>query len=102
ATGVAAPAEPALTAFLVTMGDAARAAGVALLHRMRAEGIRCDSDFVGRSVKAQMRESNRQAALYTLLLGDNELEANNIALKDMTAGTQEMFSVDEAIAKLKA
>jgi histidyl-tRNA synthetase len=91
-----------LTAFLVTMGDEARAAGVQLLHELRAAGIRCDCDFVGRSVKAQMREANRQAARFTLLLGDNELAQNAVAVKDMSTSTQEVLPVEAAIEKLKS
>ena len=73
ASQLAASEEP-LTAFLVTLGDVARAAGVGLLQRLRAAGIRADADFVGRSVRAQMREADRQKAHSTrLLVGDNEL-----------------------------
>lgn len=102
ALGLSAPTEPKLTAFLATMGDAARAHGVLVLRRLREAGIRCDCDFVGRSVRAQMRESNRQAALFTLLLGDNELADGTIAVKDMTEGGQEVLSLEAAIEKLKA
>ena len=102
ASRLAPPAAAPLTAFLVTMGDAARAAGVGILRGLRAAGIRCDCDFVGRSVKAQMREANRQAARFTLLLGDNELATGEIAVKDMAAGTQETMPLAAAIDKLKS
>ncbi|HVF10687.1 MAG TPA: histidine--tRNA ligase [Abditibacteriaceae bacterium] len=90
-----------LTAFLVTLGDPARAAGVLILHQLREAGIRCDCDFVGRSIKAQMREANRQNARFALVLGDNELAEGTVSLKDMAAGTQEVLPLPAAIAKLK-
>lgn len=99
--GAPRPVIEPLTAFLVTMGDTAHAAGVKLLHKMRAAGINCDSDFVGRSVKAQMRESNRQQARFTLLLGDNELAEGTIAVKDMAQSSQETMPVRAALEKLK-
>lgn len=102
AMGHAALTTPPLTAFLVTIGDEARAEGVALLKQLREAGIRCDSDFVGRSVKAQMREANRQAARYTLLLGSDELAQETIALKDMAASTQETLPRDAAVTRLQA
>lgn len=101
ATGKTAVSNTPLTAFLVTMGEDARAAGVKILHQLREAGIRVDSDFVGRSVKAQMRESNRQGARYTLILGESELAANSIAVKNMEAGTQEVLPLAEAIELLK-
>jgi histidyl-tRNA synthetase len=102
AVGALASAASPLTAFVVTLGDEARAAGVALLHELREAGIRCDSDFVGRSLKAQMREANRQAARYTLLLGSDELAQGVLALKDMATSTQETLPRQAVIERLLA
>ncbi len=90
------------TAFLVALGDAARERGVQILHQLRASGISCDCDFVGRSMRAQMREANRQNARFTLLLGDDEIAAGTIALKDMSSSAQETLPLNEAITRLKS
>lgn len=100
ASGVEVPSPPQLTAFLVTMGDAARAAGVGVLRCLREAGVLCDSDFVGRSVRAQMREANRQNARFALMLGDNELESGTIAVKDMVTGEQEVMPAEAVPHKL--
>lgn len=100
-SGFASDSTPPLTAFLVSLGDNARAAAPRVLKQLREAGIRADCDFVGRSIKAQMREANRQTAQFALILGDNELAENTIALKDMTAGTQEVLPMQQAIEKLK-
>jgi histidyl-tRNA synthetase len=92
---------PQLTAFLVTLGDNARAAGPKVLSRLRRAGIRSDCDFVGRSLRAQMREANRQNARFALILGDNELAEDKVAVKDMAAGTQEIVPTPQAIQKLQ-
>jgi histidyl-tRNA synthetase len=96
------PPEPPLTAFLVTMGDAARAAGVRILHQLRAEGIRCDCDFTGRRVRRQLEEASRQGARVALILGDDELAQGTIAMKDQATGVQEVLPIDAAIEKLKS
>jgi histidyl-tRNA synthetase len=64
-----------LTAFLVTLGDAARAAGTRILANLRENGINSDRDFAGRSMRAQMREANRQNARFVLIVGEDELAA---------------------------
>ena len=76
--------------------------GVEVLQQLRASGISCDCDFVGRSMRAQMREANRQKARFALILGDNELAANKIAVKDMESGEQELMPMDEALIKMAA
>ncbi|HEX8463002.1 MAG TPA: histidine--tRNA ligase [Abditibacterium sp.] len=90
-----------LTAFLVTLGDAAREAGAKILAQLRAADIACDRDFVGRSMRAQMREANRQQARFTLIVGEDELAAGTVSLKNMESGTQETLPLAQAIEMLK-
>ena len=92
---------PSLTAFLVTLGDAAREAAPGVLRALRDAGIRCDSDFVGRSMRAQMREANRQNARFALIVGESELAENALAVKNMESGEQEILPMAQAIEKLK-
>ena len=86
-----------LTAFVVTLGDNARAAAPQLLARVRAANLSCDRDFVGRSLKAQMREANRSRARYALIIGDDELASDSVSLKDLDAGEQQILPLDEAL-----
>ena len=86
-----------LTAFVVTLGDNARNAAPKLVSRVRVAGLSCDRDFVGRSLKAQMREANRSHARYALIIGDDELAADAVALKDLDAGTQQVLPLGDAL-----
>jgi histidyl-tRNA synthetase len=86
-----------LTAFLVTLGDAARGAGAKILAQLRQSGVACDRDFVGRSMRAQMREANRQNARFVVIVGEDELAAGTVSLKNMEQGTQETLSLAAAI-----
>lgn len=101
ASEVAAASTPALTAFLVTLSDEAREAAPGVLRQLRAGGVICDSDFVGRSMRAQMREANRQNARFALILGESELAQNSIAVKNMESGEQEVLPISDAPAKLQ-
>ena len=88
------------TAFLVSLGDTARKAAPVTLRKLRAAGVRADCDYVGRSLKAQMREANRMKARFAIIVGDNEIEAGTLAVKDMEASQQETLGFDEAVARL--
>lgn len=102
ALGLELPHAPQLTAFVVMLGDAARAAGPRILHSLRAANVSCDCDYVGRSMRAQMREANRQNAKFALLLGDDELAANSIAVKNMESGEQETVSLEHCAQSLRS
>ncbi|PQV65457.1 histidyl-tRNA synthetase [Abditibacterium utsteinense] len=91
-----------LTAFLVTLGDEARAAGAQILATLRENGIHSDRDFAGRSMRAQMREANRQKARYVLIVGEDELKAGTVSLKNMESGTQETVPMSQVIESLSA
>jgi histidyl-tRNA synthetase len=101
ACGGSAVSTAPLTAFLVALGDNARNATPRILQRLRAAGVRCDCDFVGRSMRAQMREANRQNARFALILGDDELAQDSIAVKNMHEGTQQVLPLCEAIDQLR-
>ena len=102
AAGEPAPVEPErLTVWVVTLGERAREAAPKLVARVRAAGLSCDRDLVGRSMKAQMREANRSRARFALIIGDDELDADSVALKDLDAGEQQSLPLDQAIKEMK-
>ncbi len=77
---------PAL--FFVTLDDAARSWAFVEACNLRAKGISVELDYLGRSVKAQMREANRQRARYVIVIGENELKSGMARLKDMQGGNE--------------
>jgi histidyl-tRNA synthetase len=56
---------------------------------------------MGRSVKAQMKFADKIKAKYTIILGCNEISANEATIKEMATGTQSTVQLDaESIAAL--
>ncbi len=87
--------------FLVAMGDEASRQAVGILSDLRKSGIRADTDFAGKSFKAQMRAADKSGARYTLIFGDDEIAAGTIALKDMVDGVQEPVPLNGLFAALE-
>jgi len=86
--------EETLDLFIVVVGDDVRERAYAILQNLREHGIRCDMDFLRRSVKAQFREANRQNARYTIVLGGNEIEAGEATVKEMESGEEQSVRFD--------
>jgi histidyl-tRNA synthetase len=88
--------------FVATMGAETRAAGLQLLSRLRDAGIPADTDYLGRSLKAQLKLAGRLQARHVLILGEDELKAGTATLRDMDAGTQEPVPLGEIITRLRS
>ena len=75
------------------MGEAATEEAFRLTTQLRREGYAVQCDLMGRSVKAQMKYANKIGALYSMVLGDSELEAGSAQLKQMATGTAKPVSL---------
>ena len=77
-----------LNVFIVAMGEEAQNESLAWLKKIRNTGLRAELDLLSRSIKAQMREANRQNAQFVLLFGDDELKKKAFSVKLMDKGEQ--------------
>jgi histidyl-tRNA synthetase len=58
------------------------------------------NDLMKRNFKAQLSYANNIGAKHVIIVGEKEVEAGKLMLKDMTSGEQELLSLDEVITKL--
>jgi len=84
------PEPPPLDAFVVTIGEASRAEGLRLMYELRAGGLSADTDYLRRSVKAQMRYAGKCPARYVLMLGEDEAASGRVTVREMETGRQEV------------
>ncbi len=92
---------PRMDAFVATMGEVARPVGLRLLYELRSAGISADLDYLGRSLKAQMKLAGKQSARYVIILGENEVQSGVAAVKNMDAGTQESVPLTDIISHIR-
>lgn len=85
--------------YIGSMGDAAQEKAVALVKQLRNEGYHAECDVMGRGVKAQMKYANKIGAAFSVILGDNELEAGKATLKNMVSGEQTEIALDDRFAE---
>ena len=88
AADVTLPGAPQADVFIAALGDEAERWVFRTTQKFRDAGLHVALDLKGRSLKAQMKEANRQNADYTLIIGGNELEAEEATVKDMKSGEQ--------------
>jgi histidyl-tRNA synthetase len=79
--------------FIAAIGDEARNVAFRLMAELQRAGLRVELDYEGKSLKSQLRRSDKFKARFTLIIGGDELNRGTGALKEMVSGTQ----VDVAI-----
>jgi histidyl-tRNA synthetase len=88
--------------WLAALGAAARQAAWNLLTELRAAGIVADMDLADRSMKAQFKIADREAAKLCLIIGDNELAKGEVMLKNLSTGDQSPVPRTEIISRVKS
>jgi len=98
---IAIPKEQRLQVYIVTLGEAARQKGFAVLKNLRDMGIRSDMDYLGRSLPSQLKAADKLKAQFAIIIGDDELNNGLAVIKSMDEKTQEKIKFDEVLRKFK-
>ena len=100
--GVAVGQERRVDVYGVPLGQAAKKAMAGVINDLRAAGISADMSYGDRGLKGAMKGADRSGSLYTLVLGENELNNGTVAVKDMRAHDQQDIALSEVVSILRA
>jgi len=78
------PDEEQIKLYIVSMGEESKIFALNLIKELRTSGIKCETDFLNRSVKSQMKEANKLNVKYVIVIGDEELKSKSVKLKNMS------------------
>ncbi|MFO0715930.1 MAG: histidine--tRNA ligase [Nitrospira sp.] len=87
--------------YVAAFGTKAVDVGCALLDELRQAGVPADMDFRSTSLKAHLRQADRLGALYTILLGDDEIEKGTTTLRNMQTKAQEDLPLRDLVSSLQ-
>jgi len=82
------PLIPGPIVFVAYLGETAREAAVKLCGELRKSGIAALQAPGGKSLKAQLRQANSAGVRYTVIIGEDEIKAGTVQLRDMTTSEQ--------------
>lgn len=86
--------------FCIPLGDDARHVTVGLLGRLRAAGVGADMAFDSRGLKGAMKAADRSGARFALIIGEEEIAARAVMVRDLLEGTQEPVPLDEVVDRM--
>ena len=91
--------------YVAPIGQRASLESLVLARELRTQGVVVDVDTRGTSLKAMLRRANSLGAPICLVLGDSEIDAGQVQVKDLAGHGQSVATraqvVAEVIARLK-
>ena len=100
ALGKTVECKPVLDLYIAALGEKACKEAFRLCNELRINGISTEMDYKEKSLKAKMRQANKIGARYVAILGEDELEKNEIAFRNMANGEQSQIKLDMFITKI--
>lgn len=94
------PAKATIDAVIVPMGAAAEARALGLLADLRRGGVAVDMAYKGK-MKQRLAKADALGARYALILGDDELAAGVVAVKDLATGDQRKVAFADVAEALR-
>lgn len=88
--------------YMVILGEKALSKALIIANNLRVDlNLSVITESSRRSVKAQMKEANRQGAQFAIILGENEIKNGLATIKNMNEGTQEEIELNKIIEYFK-
>ena len=92
---------PSPLVYVVVAGKKAQDESYRVLRELRANGVPAESALQERALAKQLEDASRRGASWVIILGEKEVQAGKVTLRDMTSRTEELIPFATAIGRLK-
>ena len=92
--------EPAPDLYFGILGDI-KSEGSKIVKALRDKGLTVETDYLDRSVKAQMKYANKIGARYTVILGGDELARGTVKVKNMDDGSEQECAIGQIAEEIR-
>jgi histidyl-tRNA synthetase len=96
-----ASSESDLLVYVASAGEGARSAAMKALSALRASGVPSEAAFLPRSLSRQLEEASGAGARWAVIVGDKEVAAGGVTLRDLQTRNEELLPLTEAIGRVK-
>jgi histidyl-tRNA synthetase len=93
--------EAIVDVFVAPMSDETRPKSFEICQTLRSSNIKTEIDLSRKKLKKLLNTANKLKAKYVILVGKNDLDENNVTIKDMDSGDQEKIAIDDIVKYIK-
>ncbi|MBD5117369.1 MAG: histidine--tRNA ligase [Ruminococcaceae bacterium] len=85
--------------FIAGTDENASSYALSLVRQLREYGFWAECDIVGRGLKAQMKYADKIGAAFSMVIGENEIQAGKAELKNMKTGEKMTVNIGDKFAE---
>ncbi|WP_040378676.1 histidine--tRNA ligase [Dethiobacter alkaliphilus] len=100
AAGTLPEAGGVLDVYVATAGAVPAPVALRLAMDLRGAGLAAEKDYLGRSLKAQMKYADKKQAKFLVILGDEEMQRGQATVRDMKDGSQQDVALADLVGYL--
>lgn len=93
--GIELPVEKEMDVYIAVLGQGANLKALELVQAVRNQGFSAERDYLGRKIKAQFKSADVFNAKTIITLGESEIEAGQVAVKNNKTREEVTVSFDE-------
>ncbi len=94
------PKEERVKVYIASLDGEADIYVAKMVADLREKGIRAEKDYLGRSLKAQLKYANKLKAEYTVVIGGEEVSSKVFNLKNMDSGETKTVDFNSLVAEI--
>jgi len=98
--GINLPGREKIDVFVASLDGALENQALKILQTLRQKGLAADKDYLGRSLKAQMKYAGKIGAPAVAILGKAELARGMVVLRDMATGVQQEVPLEKLAGEI--
>ncbi len=87
--------------YVAAAGKLARDESRKVLRELRARGVPAESALLEKALAKQLEDASRMGASWVIIIGEKEVRAGKVMLRDMTSRTEELVPIGTALDRLK-
>ena len=99
--GIELPVKQDIDVYVAPLGEAAKEVCFKLVHDLRQQGLIVETDYLSKSVKAQMKTADKNHARYAIIIGDDELANGTAVVRNMLESSQETIPFADIMNVIK-
>lgn len=100
--GITLPVEEEMDVYMAVLGAGANGKALELIQAIRRQGFKAERDYLGRKIKAQFKSADTFKAKAVITLGESEVEAGQVTIKNNATRQEVTASFDDIMADFGA